>query len=68
MSTGSRPVAKVCLVAFVGRYTADTVERPRGRSAGRLAVVVLEYQGNEVLGTVVLDRPPQAFGHFHIGP
>jgi hypothetical protein len=65
---GDHPVVKVCLVAFAGHYTSATVEQPRGRPAGNVAVVVLEYQGNELLGTVIAARSPQAFGHSHFGP
>jgi len=63
-----RPVAKVCLVAFSGHFTAAGVEQPRGRPSGHLAVVVLQYQGNNLLGTVLFEHAPQAFGHSHFGP
>ena len=68
VSPNGRPVGKVCLVAFSGHYTAAAVEEPRGRASGHLAVVVLRYQGNNLLGTVLFQRSPQAFGHSHFGP
>jgi hypothetical protein len=58
--------ARLCLVAFRGAFSARNVRRPRGQPAGRVAVVVLTYPGNRVLGTVILDRPPLPFGHPHL--
>jgi hypothetical protein len=57
---------RLCLVAFRGAFAAREVHRARGREAGRVAVVVLTYPGNRVLGTVILDRPPLPFGHPHL--
>jgi hypothetical protein len=62
-----RRVTHVCLVAFTGHFTSGTVDEPHGRPMGHLAVVVLEYQGNELLGTVVFAHPPLRFGHTHLG-
>jgi hypothetical protein len=56
---------RLCLVAFEGRFTASAVRRPRGRTSGPVAVVVLTYPGNRLLGTLILDRPPLPFGHSH---
>ncbi len=60
-------VRQVCLVAFHGRFRAGQVERPKGRSFGRLAVVVLEYPDSRLLGTLLLVRAPVHFGHSHLG-
>jgi hypothetical protein len=58
-----KPVTHVCLVAYTGRFSADQVEQPHGRSAGHLAVVVVSYHGNQLLGTVLFARAPVRFGH-----
>jgi hypothetical protein len=66
----SRPglrVAQVCLVAFSGTFRADEVKMPRGRQVGHLAVVVLEYPDNTLLGTIILKTVPLRFGHSHVG-
>jgi len=60
-------VSHVCLVAFTGRFSASAVHKPHGRSRGRLAVVVLEYPDNALLGTVILRTVPLHFGHSHLG-
>ena len=58
---------RVCVVAFGGQFTAASVQAARGRSSGRLGVVVSTTPGNRVLGTVLLARPPLRFGHPHAG-
>lgn len=58
--------ARVCLVAFRGKFTAAGVTQPRGDPAGRLAVVVLSYPDNHVRATVVLRHIPVRFGHSHL--
>jgi hypothetical protein len=62
-----RHVSQVCLVAFTGPFRASEVHQPHGRSAGRLAIVVLEYPDNTLLGTIILRRVPLHFGHSHLG-
>ena len=57
----------ICLFAFSGQFTAESVSRPRGQPAGRLAVVVLSTPANALLGTVILRPAPLRFGHPHIG-
>jgi hypothetical protein len=57
---------RLCLVGFHGAFTASDVRRPRGRPNGPVAVVVLTYPSNRLLGTVILDRPPLPFGHTHL--
>lgn len=57
----------ICLFAFSGRFTAQSVARPRGRAAGSLAVVVLSTPANTLLGTTILRHAPLRFGHPHIG-
>ena len=61
---GSQPV---CVFAFTGRFDQDSVTHPRGRSTGRLAVVVLTTPANQVLGTVIFRHAPLRFGHAHFG-
>jgi len=58
---------RICVIAFGGRFKASSVSSPRGRSSGRLAVVVSTAPANHVLGTVILARPPLRFGHSHAG-
>ncbi len=57
----------ICLFAFSGQFTAESVTQPRGRPAGHLAVVVLSTPANALLGTVILRSAPLRFGHPHIG-
>jgi len=58
---------RVCVVAFGGVFDQAMVAHPRGRSSGRLAVVVATSPGNDVLGTVIFTRAPLHFGHPHFG-
>jgi hypothetical protein len=58
---------RVCLVAFVGRFSSATVEQPEGGATGKLAIVVIEYPDSRLLGTVVLSHLPDRFGHPHLG-
>jgi len=62
-----RVTSRVCVVAFDGFFTTSSVSDPRGRSAGRLAVVVATTPANRLLGTVIFVRPPLHFGHSHVG-
>jgi hypothetical protein len=57
----------VCLVAFTGNFSAASVTDPRGRSSGKLAVVVSTTPGNHLLGTVIFTNAPLHFGHPHAG-
>jgi hypothetical protein len=57
----------VCLIAFTGKFTAASVSDPRGRSSGKLAVVVSTTPGNHLLGTVIFTNAPLHFGHSHAG-
>ncbi len=61
---GSQPV---CVFAFTGKFDEDSVSHPLGRSAGRLAVVVLTTPSNQLLGTVIFRHAPLRFGHTHFG-
>jgi hypothetical protein len=58
---GSRQA--VCLVAYTGTFTSDTVTKPLGRPSGKLAVVVVTSPGNKVLGTLILSKIPVRFQH-----
>jgi hypothetical protein len=58
---------QVCLVAFSGNYTADSVSQPAGRDQGHLAVVVLRYPSGSLVATVLFHRLPTRFGHSHLG-
>jgi hypothetical protein len=58
---------RVCVVAFEGRFQESSVSDPRGRSAGRVAVVVSTTPSNQLLGTVIFLRAPLRFGHSHFG-
>jgi hypothetical protein len=57
------PKQAVCLAAYSGHFTSSTVHKPRGRSEGKLAVAVVKTPGNELLGTLILDRIPVRFEH-----
>jgi hypothetical protein len=58
---------RVCVAAFKGEFTAASVADGRGRSSGRLAVVVTAAPSNRLLGTVIFKRAPLRFGHSHFG-
>ncbi|HVT42342.1 MAG TPA: hypothetical protein VHD39_05115 [Acidimicrobiales bacterium] len=53
----------VCLAAYSGHFTSDSVDKPLGRSAGKLAVVVVAVPGNRLLGTLILEKLPVRFQH-----
>ena len=53
----------VCLAAYSGHFTADTVSKPLGRSSGTIAVAVVTIPGNELLGTLILTKVPVRFQH-----
>ena len=53
--------------ADTGNFTAASVSDPRGRSSGKLAVVVSTTPGNHLLGTVIFTKAPLHFGHSHAG-
>ncbi len=57
---------RVCVLAFSGRFTQDSVSMPHGRSEGPVAVVVLSNPSNHLLGTVILSQAPLRFAHSHI--
>jgi hypothetical protein len=58
---------RVCLIEFVGSFTAASVRKPLGRSSGQLAVVVSEAPSNRLLGTVIFHHAPLNFAHPHVG-
>jgi hypothetical protein len=58
---------RVCVVAFAGRFEKSSVSDPRGRSEGRVAIVVSTTPSNQLLGTVIFVQTPLRFGHSHIG-
>jgi len=65
-AASGQPVGRVCLVAFMGHYTSAVVDKPRGRRHGTVAIAVLSYQGNQLLGTVLFKKVPERFGHSHV--
>jgi hypothetical protein len=67
ISAGQSPTQAVCVIAFQGHYTSASVLDPRGRSSGRLAVVVTTTPADHLLGTVVFSHPPFHFGRSHAG-
>jgi hypothetical protein len=58
---------RICVVAFSGTFDASSVSLPKGRHAGRLAVVISTSPDNHLLGTVLFARPPLRFGRAHAG-
>lgn len=62
-----RSVQRVCIVAYVGRFTSTDVEKPAGHRGGHVAIVVLEFPHTKLLGTVVLRGAPLRFGHPFVG-
>lgn len=68
MRRNGGPLHNACLVAYRGKYTSSSVERPvkPGRS-GTYAVAVLSLSGSRLLGTFVLNHEPLRFGHSRIG-
>ncbi|HEX4219233.1 MAG TPA: YbhN family protein [Acidimicrobiales bacterium] len=61
------PLRNTCLVAYRGKFTSSSVERPikPGRS-GTYAVAVLTTAGNRLLATFVLTHEPLRFGHTRV--
>lgn len=58
---------RICIFEFAGSFTAASVAKPHGDVSGHLAVVIVEAPTNELLGTVILHRPPLRFTHTHVG-
>lgn len=59
-------LGQVCLVAFGGQFHSDLVDHPIGEPTGKLAVVELGYPNRKLLATLIVTRPPLAFGHSHL--
>lgn len=62
---------EVCLVAYVGSYRPDQVERPFGpvplADVGRYAIAVVTIPKSVLLGTFLAQREPISFKHEHLG-
>jgi len=58
---------RVCLVAFTGHFTAESVSDPSGLAAGKFAVVLLRYPSGTLVATVLFRHAPVRFGHSHFG-
>ena len=66
--TGVKPTSqRVCIIEFGGAFTQASVQKPFGKTSGRLAVVVSEAPSNRLLGTVIFHHPPLNFAHPHVG-
>lgn len=66
--TGVKPTSqRVCIIEFSGSFTHASVQKPLGKSSGRLAVVISEAPSNHLLGTVIFHHPPLDFAHPHVG-
>jgi hypothetical protein len=57
----------VCLVAYTGKFSASSLKKAVGAPSGTLAVVVLDYPSNVLLGTILFRHLPIRFGHSHFG-
>lgn len=53
----------VCLAAYSGHFTQYSVSKPLGRPAGTLAVAVVAIPGDDLLGTLILEKLPVRFQH-----
>jgi hypothetical protein len=61
------PLKNTCLVAYRGKFTSSSVERPiKPDRSGSYAVAVLTTSGNRLLATFVLAHEPLRFGHTRI--
>jgi hypothetical protein len=58
--------SRICVLAFSGHFTTQSVSKPHGRSAGPVAIVVLSNPSNQLLRTVILRQVPFGFAHSHI--
>jgi hypothetical protein len=58
---------RICVLAFAGPFTAQTVAKPVGLPSGPVAVVVARSPSNGLIATVIVRRPPLHFGHSHFG-
>lgn len=66
-----RVLHDVCVVSFHGEFRHDEVERPMGRGpaggTGPVAVVIVSYPQNALVGTFVLTREPLPLRHLVLG-
>jgi hypothetical protein len=53
----------VCVAAYTGQFTRESVDKPLGRPAGKLAMAIVTIPGNELLGTLILTKLPVRFQH-----
>jgi hypothetical protein len=65
LETGRPLGQQVCVVAFTGKFTSQSVEMPRGNSSGRFAVVVETTPTIALVGTVISARAPLPFRANH---
>jgi len=66
--TAAKPTSqRVCIIEFGGSFTRASVQKPLGKSSGRLAVVISEAPSNHLLGTIIFHHPPLDFAHHHVG-
>jgi len=56
----------VCLAGYTGHFSAAEVQKPLGRTQGIVAVAVVTWPGDELLGTLILERVPVRFQHSHL--
>lgn len=65
------PVQSVCVASFHGQYQLNQVEDPLGRApdggTGKVAIVVVTYPDNILIGTFVFTREPLPLRHEVIG-
>ena len=56
----------VCLAGYTGHFSAAEVEKPLGRTHGIVAVAVVTWPGDKLLGTLILEHIPVRFEHSHL--
>jgi hypothetical protein len=59
------PRASVCVAGYTGHFTSATVSKPLGRSSGTLAVAIIKWPSNDLVGTLILNKIPVRFQHTH---
>ncbi len=61
------PKQTLCIVAYSGHFTSSDVSKPLGhpKKSGSLAVPIVKEPGNQLVGTLILDKIPLRLQHTH---
>jgi hypothetical protein len=65
LTKSASPKASVCIAGYMGHFTSSTVSKPLGRPSGTLAVAIIKWPSNDLVGTLILNKIPVRFQHTH---